>query len=85
MQTLSARSLFEADEHVPAYRPRPAELFRPQRIILAKGSVSTAERRSLAERICSAYPNAEIEQQLATAHNKIDLGITDPLQLHYEG
>lgn len=85
MTTVSQPSLFDTAEHEAVYQPRSADLFRPQRIIFAKGSVSTPQRRSLAERICSAYPNAEVEQQLATAHNKIDLGITDPLQLHYEG
>ena len=79
------RSLFDTAEHEAVYQPRPADLFRPQRIIFTKGSITTPERRSLAERICAAYPNAEVEEQLGTAHNKINLGISDPLQLHYEG
>ena len=78
-------TLFDMADHEEQYVPRPVDLFRPQRIILAKGSVSTPKRRSLAERICAAYPGAEVEEQLRTAHNKIDLGISDPLQLHYEG
>lgn len=79
------RTLFELSDHEELYRPRPVDLFRPRRIILAKGSVTTPKRRSLAERICAAYPNATVEERLGTAHNKIDLGISDPLQLHYEG
>jgi spore photoproduct lyase len=78
-------TLFDLTDHEEQYAPRSADLFRPQRIILATGSVSTPQRRSLAERICSAYPTATVEERLGTAHNKIDLGITDPLQLHYEG
>jgi spore photoproduct lyase len=78
-------TFFDLADHEEQYVPRPAALFRPQRVILAKGSVSTAKRRSLAERICAAYPEAGVEEQLGTAHNKIDLGISDPLQLHYEG
>lgn len=78
-------TLFDLSDHEERYRPRPVDLFRPQRIILAKGSLTTSKRRSLAERICSAYPAATVEERLGTAHNKIDLGISDPLQLHYEG
>jgi hypothetical protein len=78
-------TLFDLTDHEEQYVPRPAELFRPQRVILAKGSVSTAKRPSLAERICAAYSTAEVVEQLGTAHNTIDLGISDPLQLHYEG
>jgi len=79
------RSLFDANDPPADYQPRPVDLFRPQRIIFAKGSISTVQRRSLAERICSAYPNAEVIEELAIAHNKIELGIADPLRLHYEG
>src|SRR6266581_1444298 len=82
MTPVCQHSLLDTTDHEAVYQPRPADLFRPQRIIFAKGSVSTPQRRSLAERICSAYPNAEVEEQLTTAHNKIDLGIADPLQLH---
>lgn len=77
--------LFDSADHEEPYTPRPVDLFRPQRVILAKGSITTAKRQSLAERICAAYPQAEVEERLGTAHNKIDLGISDPLQLHYEG
>lgn len=85
LNTHAQPTLFDLADHDEHYTPRPVDLFRPQRIILAKGSVSTVKRRSLAERICAAYPQAEVEERLGTAHNKIDLGISDPLQLHYEG
>lgn len=78
-------SLFDSTDHEADYTPRLVDLFRPRRIVLAKGSVTTPKRRSLAERICAAYPEAEVEEHLGTAHNRIDLGISDPLQLHYEG
>jgi len=73
----------ETDEQV--YQPRPAPLFRPHRIILTKGSVTTPERRSFVDRICAVYPRAEIVEQFDTPHNKINLGESDPLALHYEG
>lgn len=86
---LSAHSLpglfgdLEADDQV--YQPRPAPLFRPHRIILTKGCLTTPERRIFVERICAVYPRAEVVEQLDTPHNKISLGESDPLALHYEG
>ncbi len=65
--------------------PRPARLFRPSRIILAKGSNRTSARRQLAERICAAYPDAEIVEAFGVPHNRVDLGETDPLRLHERG
>jgi len=68
-----------------SYHPRPAALFRPSRIVFAKGANSTPERRALAQRIRSAYPDAEVVEALDVAHNRIDLGQPDPLRLHREG
>jgi spore photoproduct lyase len=73
------------DTDEPAYQPRSAPLFQPQRIVLTKGSVSTSPRRALVDRICAVYPRAEVFEQLDTPHNKVDLGTADPLTLHYEG
>jgi len=39
----------------------------------------------LAERICAAYPEAEVVEALGTPHNRVDLGETDPLRLHERG
>ena len=85
-QTDTANLLFEnyADEST-AYRPRPARCFAPHRIILAKGSTTNSQRRRLAEAICRAYPKADVEEQSDIHHNKIDLGETDRLKLHYKG
>jgi len=68
-----------------SYKPRPAACFRPRRIILARGSVDTPRRRALVERICAVYPSAEVIERLDVAHNRIDLGTTDPLKLHCRG
>jgi spore photoproduct lyase len=67
------------------YLPRPAPLFRPIRIVMAKGSNFTKSRRQLAERICAAYPEAEIIEAFGTPHNRVDLGESDPLRLHESG
>jgi len=67
------------------YVPKAATLFRPSRIVLAKGSNRTAERRRLVERICAAYPEAEVVRAFCTPHNRVDLGETDPLRLHERG
>ena len=48
--------------------------FVPSRIILAKGSTGTPERRKIVERICSRFPLAEVEEQLDAPHNRIIIG-----------
>lgn len=70
---------------MPAYNPRPTDGFVPTRIVLARGSNATASGRKLAEGICAAYPDAEVIEVLDGPHNRIPLGPSDPLQLHYEG
>jgi DNA repair photolyase len=71
--------------HIAAYQPREAPLFRPRQIVLAKGSVSTCERRSLVDRICAVYPHAEVIERTSVPHNKIQIDGDDPLELHYRG
>src|SRR5262245_14569675 len=86
LPTASAQpSLFSPVEAGPVYCPRPAPLFQPQTIILAKGSVSTRQRRHLVEGICGVYPKAKVVEQLSTPHNKIRIEAEDPLDLHYRG
>jgi len=79
------RLMFVGDESLEGYRPRPAPLFRPSRIVLAKGSNRTHWRGRLAERICGAYPEAEVVEAFGTPHNRVDLGEADPLRLHERG
>ncbi len=82
-------SLFPTEPINPAtrgeYTPRPADGFSPSRIVLARGSSSTAARRRLAESIRAAYPEAEVIEDFGTPHNRVNLGRSDPLALHEEG
>ena len=77
--------LFGQLDPLDDYKPRPAPLFQPQRIVLTKGSVSTPQRQRLVDRICSVYPLAEVVEQLSIPHNKVVLDRSDPLELHYHG
>jgi len=70
---------------LPAYCSRPADGFAPARIVLARGSDATTSGRKVAEGICGAYPYAEVVKALDTPHNRILLGASDTLGLHYEG
>lgn len=72
-------------EHEQRPTPRRPAFFRPQRIVLAKGSYDTSSRESLVRSICSLYPSAEVIERLDTPHNRIDLGPGSLLDLHYRG
>ena len=72
-------------EELEAYRPGQAAGFSPSRIVLAKGSNSTATRRRLAEKICGAYPEAEVIEDFGTPHNRVNLEQSDPLSLSEVG
>jgi len=77
--------MYVVDEPLEDYLPRPAPLFRPSRIVLANGSNRTQARRRLAERICAAYPAAEVVAAFGVPHNRIDLGETGSLRRHHRG
>src|SRR4030042_572295 len=67
------------------YEPIRPDYFHVSRIYLARGSVSTSERRTFIERICKLYPEAKITECLDTPHNRIELNATNPLALHKSG
>jgi spore photoproduct lyase len=67
------------------YEPLRPTHFEVASIILAKGSVTTPERRRFVERICDLYPEARVEERLDTPHNRLELGDRDPLRLHRAG
>ncbi len=66
-------------------RPRRPPHFDVSRIVLAKGSLATPDRRRFVERICALYPEVPVEERLDTAHNQLNLGIEEPLRLHQAG
>jgi len=68
-----------------AYRPRPAPGFRPERIILAKGSLATPDRSLFAEQMCRAYPDAEVASLPKVPHNRVDLGEVEPVRALRQG
>ena len=67
------------------YKPKPAPYFKPDTIIITKGSYQTLQQRNLVETICSMYPNAQIVEELGLPHNRVELNSSDPLELHYRG
>jgi len=67
------------------YEPvRPAH-FEVDRICLAKGSITTRERKRFVERICDLYPEAQVEERLDMPHNRIGLAERDAFSLHQAG
>jgi spore photoproduct lyase len=83
---IQQRSLFPNEgEAIQAYNPRPASLFQPRKIVLAKGSVTTTARRRLVDGIVSVYPKAEVMEQPTVPHNKVHIEADSPLNLHYKG
>jgi len=67
------------------YRPRRPAHFGVDRIYLAKGSLSSPERRRFLDGICALYPDAGVIECPDVPHNRIDLGVADPLQRHRVG
>lgn len=72
------------EETADAYIPRPAEHFRPSRIVLTKGSL-TDDTVAQTEAICRAYPDAEVVDQSDRSHAQVELDEVDPLARHEAG
>jgi spore photoproduct lyase len=67
------------------YQPVRPMHFEVENIVLAKGSVSTGERRRFVERICALYPQAKVADCTGISHNRLDLGPSQPLARHKAG
>ncbi len=67
------------------YQPKPAPHFKPDNIVLTKGSFQTTQQRDFVQAICNLYPQAQVIERFDIPHNRFDLGRTDPLKLHYRG
>lgn len=87
MKTNSGQAnLFEDRLTLPTYyEPVCPDYLKVSQIYLAKGSISTPERRLYVERIIKLYPEAEVVECLDTPHNRIELSETDTLVLHRRG
>ena len=68
-----------------AFTPQPPAHFAVRRIVLAHGSLETPEREAFVRRVCAAYPGVPIDEQLDTAHNRIDFGEASPAARHGAG
>lgn len=84
MRSPTVTNLFQLKDLYPGYQPRAAPHFRPDTIVITKGSFST-QQSNLAEAICRVYPKARIIDKSALPHNRVELDSTDPLELHYKG
>lgn len=67
------------------YEPVRPKGFDVARIVFAKGSQTTPERRRFVESICALYPSASLIECSDLPHNRIDLGEADPVALHSPG
>jgi spore photoproduct lyase len=67
------------------YEPVRPDYFHVSHIYLAKGSVSTPERKMFVERICKLYPEAKVVECFDTPHNRIEFPDKEPLALHRTG
>ena len=89
MLDVEEMNLFSQQAHTVSlpldYRPIRPSHFDINRIIVAKGSVATSDRRCFVERICALYPEVSVEERLDTAHNQLNLGFEEPLRLHQAG
>jgi len=84
-RTLFSESMASEPSLPTDYKPVRPDGFEVARIVLAKGSQSTPERRRFVERICVLYPSAAMTECPDVPHNRIDLGKADPIALHRVG
>ena len=66
-------SLFVRGVPAERYQPKAPPHFRPERIVIAKGSRDEAQGRQLTDATCALYPQAEVITQANLPHNRIDL------------
>jgi spore photoproduct lyase len=67
------------------YQPVRPNYMNVSRIYLAKGSMTTPERRQFVKRIINVYHEVDVIDCPNTTHNRIALGETDALTLHKKG
>jgi spore photoproduct lyase len=78
-------SLFVREAAAERYQPKAPPHFRPERIVIAKGSRDDAQGRHLIDATCALYPQAEVITQADLPHNRVDIEAPDLLTQHYQG
>lgn len=68
-----------------AHPPRTPAFFRPERIVLAAGSLDTPQRRAFVERLLGRFPSVPVEKRLDLPHNRIPPAGPTPLSRHRAG
>ena len=77
--------LFPTENSYSNYQPKSASHFKPDTIVLTKGSCQTTQQRDFVQAICNVYPKAQVIERFDISHNRFELGSSDPLELHYKG
>jgi len=77
--------LFPTENSYLHYQPKLASHFKPDTIILTKGSFQTTQRRDFIQAICNVYPKAHVIERFDISHNRFEFGSSDSLELHYKG
>jgi len=73
---LPPENAFELPED---YVPEVPDGLDVNRIVLCRGSLSTARRESFVSRMCGVFPGAEVLEQFDTPHNRVELHETEPV------
>lgn len=63
---------------LPLGKKSKPRFFEVDRIILAKGSCASPERKRFIEEVAALYPSAQVIEALDKPHNRIELGERDP-------
>jgi len=84
-KNLTMTGLFPIENSYSNYQPKPASHFKPDTIVLTKGSFQTTQQRNFVQVICNVYPQARVIERFDISHNRVEFGGSDPLELHYKG
>jgi spore photoproduct lyase len=67
------------------YSPRRPAYFRPEQIVLTRGSRASPQHRKFVEDICRLYPEAVVRECENRPHNRVPLAGSNPLEAHRRG
>jgi len=78
-------SFFTPNNTYLNYQPKLAAHFKPDTIVLTKGSSQSIWQRDFVQAICDLYPGAKVLERYDIPHNRFEFGSSDLLELHYKG